>query len=54
MIAASSVCSLSHRERGGVRGLGLSLGFEPPHPNPIPTGERERTESSLKTGIELT
>jgi hypothetical protein len=23
-------------ERGGVRGYGLSIGFEPPHPNPLP------------------
>jgi hypothetical protein len=34
--AAISVCSLSHWERGGVRGYGLSIGFEPPHPNPLP------------------
>src|SRR6185369_7445032 len=40
------VCSLSHRERAGVRGQGLSIGFEPPHPNPLPDGERERTESA--------
>ena len=40
---ASSLCSLSLRERGGVRGYGLSIGFDPPHPNPLPAGERERT-----------
>jgi hypothetical protein len=44
MLAAGSLCSLSHRERGGVRGFALSMGFEPPHPNPLPKGERERTE----------
>jgi hypothetical protein len=27
-----------------VRGLGLSMGFEPPHPNPLPFGERARNE----------
>src|SRR5260370_18110286 len=42
--AARSLCSLSHRERGGVRGYGLSMGFGPPHPNPLPAGEREHTE----------
>src|SRR5262249_46161401 len=42
--AKDSVCSLSQRERGGVRGCDLSRGFEPPHPNPLPFGERERTE----------
>jgi len=30
--AADSVGSLSHWERGGVRGFGLSIGFEPPLP----------------------
>ena len=35
--AADSVGYLSHWERGGVRGFGLSIGFEPPHPNPLPT-----------------
>jgi hypothetical protein len=43
-LEAGSVCSLSHKERGGVRGYGLSIGIEPPHPNPLPDGERERTE----------
>ena len=43
-LAAGSLCSLSHRERGGVRGCVLLMGFEPPHPNPLPKGERERTE----------
>jgi hypothetical protein len=43
-LEVGSVCSLSHRERGGVRGYGLSIGLEPPHPNPLPNGERERTE----------
>jgi hypothetical protein len=38
------VRSLSHRERGGVRGFGLSMGFEPPHPTPLPNGERESTK----------
>jgi hypothetical protein len=32
------------RERGGVRGYSLSIGFEPPHPHPLPNGERERAE----------
>lgn len=46
--------SLSHREREGVRGYGLSIALKPPHPNPLPAGEREHTEiaapsSSLKT-----
>jgi hypothetical protein len=31
-------------ERGGVRGSGLSIGFEPPDPHPLPNGEREQTE----------
>jgi hypothetical protein len=31
-------------ERGGVRGYGLSMGFEPPHPNPLPKGEREQSQ----------
>ena len=26
-------------------GYGLSIGLDPPHPNPLPEGERERTES---------
>jgi len=38
------VGSLSHWERGGVRGYALSMGFEPPHPNPLPSGERELTQ----------
>src|ERR1700730_3495766 len=41
---ASSVCSLSHKEKDGVRGLGLSRDPISPHPNPLPTEERERTE----------
>jgi hypothetical protein len=45
-LAKGSLCSLSHRERGGVRGFALTMGFEPPHPNPLPKGERERTEST--------
>src|SRR5271165_436405 len=28
-------------ERGGVRGFGPSIGPRPPHPNPLPVGERE-------------
>jgi hypothetical protein len=47
-LEAGSVCSLSHRERGGVRGYGLSRGIEPPHPNPLPAGERERTEIAAR------
>jgi hypothetical protein len=43
-LEAGSVCSLSHWERGGVRGYGLSIGIEPPHPLLLPAGERERTE----------
>jgi D-aminopeptidase len=27
-----------------VRGYGLSMGLEPPHPDPLPNGERERAE----------
>jgi hypothetical protein len=37
------VGSLSHRERGGVRGYDFD-GCDPPHPSPLPNGERERTE----------
>jgi len=28
-------------ERGGVRGFRSLDKFEPPHPNPLPSGERE-------------
>jgi hypothetical protein len=45
-LAKGSLCSLSHRERGGVRGFALSMGLGPPHPNPLPKGEREQTESA--------
>src|SRR5262245_52826819 len=31
-------------ERGGVRGDRSLDTFEPPHPNPLPSGEREHTE----------
>ena len=27
-----------------MRDYGLSMGFEPPHPNPLPCGEREHAE----------
>ena len=35
------------------------MGFEPPHPNPLPNGERERTEiaahpAPYPTGVTLT
>jgi hypothetical protein len=43
-LSAGSAASLSHRERVGVRGYGLSMGSEPPHPNPLPNGERERAQ----------
>src|SRR5262245_63171788 len=36
--AASSVCSLSHRERGGVRGYGLSIDPIPLTPTLSPSG----------------
>src|SRR2546421_6894349 len=42
--ATGSVCCLSRRERGGVRGYDLSIEPYPPHPDPLPCGERERTE----------
>jgi hypothetical protein len=42
--AASSVCSLSHRERGGVRGHSLSMAGNPLTPTLSPNGERERAE----------
>jgi len=35
-VAARAVGSLSHRERGGVRGCGLTSACTPPHPNPLP------------------
>src|SRR5262249_61307691 len=38
------LCARSHRERGGVGGYAPQLGFDPPHPNPLPAGEREHTE----------
>jgi hypothetical protein len=44
--AAGSVCSLSHRERGGVRGYSLSIACNPLTPALSPNGERERTEYS--------
>src|SRR6266699_2148796 len=34
-------------ERAGVRGNGTSMSSSPPHPNPLPRGEREQTEPSL-------
>src|SRR5262249_59480240 len=49
-VEAGSVCSLSHRERDGVRGSGLSISLEPPHPRPLPDGERERTERAAPFG----
>src|SRR5262245_61779445 len=33
--AADSVCSLSHGERGGLRGYGLSVVLYPPHSNSL-------------------
>src|SRR5262249_22237385 len=35
---ANSVCSLSHRERGGVRGYALSRDLTPPTPTLSPAG----------------
>ena len=32
------------REKDRVRGLQLLDRLEPPHPNPLPNGERERAE----------
>jgi hypothetical protein len=42
--APSSACSLSHRERGGVRGYSLSIVPNPLTPPLLPCGEREQTE----------
>lgn len=39
---------LSHRDSGGLRGYDLD-GFEPPHPNPLPDGEREPTEIAARS-----
>jgi hypothetical protein len=39
--ATHAAGSLSRRERVGVRGYKLSIGPEPPHPNPLPFGETE-------------
>jgi hypothetical protein len=50
-LEAGSVGSLSHRERGGVRGVGPSIGLEPPHPNPLPKWERELTELAALPSI---
>src|SRR5688572_3951964 len=33
---------------GGVRGARFLDRFEPPHPNPLPNGERERTEFAAR------
>src|SRR6266849_2299683 len=56
--AADSVCSLSHWERvgvrGGVRGSGLPIDFEPPHPTPLSKGEREPTEIAATQSIQTT
>jgi len=44
-VAANAVRSLSRRERGGVRGLGLSAqSGNPLTPALSPSGEREPTE----------
>jgi hypothetical protein len=43
-LEAGSACSLSQRESGGVRGFALSFPHDPPHPNPLPSGEREPAE----------
>jgi tripartite-type tricarboxylate transporter receptor subunit TctC len=45
-LAADSVGSLSHRERGGVRGFGLSSARNPLTPALSPNGERERTATA--------
>gem|GEM_PF-5238328 len=50
---AGSGRSLSHRERGGVRGFGLSFPHHPPHPNPLPSGEREPAEFAAVRGFSL-
>jgi hypothetical protein len=52
-LAAGSLCPLSHRERVGVRGCVLSMGFEPPHPNPLPNGEREHTASVVRASANI-
>src|SRR5262245_18062448 len=45
----------STAEGGRVRGIGSLDSFEPPHPNPLPCGERERAEfaASARGQIEL-
>jgi len=40
-LEAGSACSLSHRERGGVRGFELSISGNPLSPTLSPNGERE-------------
>ena len=42
-LKAGSACSLSHRERGGVRGFELSISGNPLTPTLSPNGERECT-----------
>jgi hypothetical protein len=32
-----------------VRGYGISMGLEPPHPDPLPNGERGRAEIAAVT-----
>ena len=53
--AASAVCSLSHREKGGVRGSGLSAQSGYPSPPPSPQrGEgahRVRGDSSRSSRV---
>jgi hypothetical protein len=41
---AGSACSLSRRERGGVRGFALTVPGNPLTPTLSPNGERERAE----------
>ncbi len=45
--------SLSRWERVGVRGFGPSIGHDPPHPSPLPVGEREPTEPAATWCHEL-
>ena len=40
----SPVYSVTHVPGCSVRGKNLSMGFDPPHPRPLPCGERERAE----------
>src|SRR5262245_44614348 len=43
----------STAEGGRVRGLQSSERAEPPHPTPLPFGEREQTESAVPAACQL-